>query len=108
MAERGGVRPLGANAQVGTHGGDPVVIAQGRAGLPAVANLHVLVAQRGVFALVGLRLVETQRAQRPATAGGRSNPWILGAQPRRGTPIASAQAHVAYRAIVGGFASIAG
>jgi hypothetical protein len=41
------VRPLGANARVSAHGGDPVVIAQGRAGLPAVANLLVLVAQRG-------------------------------------------------------------
>jgi hypothetical protein len=38
------MRPLDANAQVGAHGGDPVVIAQGRARLPSVANLLVLVA----------------------------------------------------------------
>jgi hypothetical protein len=50
------VRPLGANAQVGAHGGDPVVIAQGRTGFPAVANVLVLVDQRQVVALVGLRL----------------------------------------------------
>jgi hypothetical protein len=42
--------------RVGPRGGDAVVIAHGRAGVPAVANLLVLVDQREVFALVGLRL----------------------------------------------------
>jgi hypothetical protein len=45
------VRSLGANAQVGADGGDPVVIAQGRTGFPAVAN--VLVRQSRVWAIVG-------------------------------------------------------
>jgi hypothetical protein len=35
-------------------------------------------------------------------------PRILGAQLRRGTPIATVLAHVAYGAIVVGFASLAG
>jgi hypothetical protein len=113
------VRPLGANAEVGAHGSDTVVIAPGRAGFPAVANLLVLVKQREVFALVGLRLDAADLVRpfgpwsrrsgpAPPTAGGCSSRRNLDARLRRSTPIATVLAHVAYEVIVGGFASLAG
>ena len=111
---------MALNAQVGAHGGDPVVIAQGRAGLPAVANLLVLVDQREVFALVGVRL-DTADLVRPFGSWSRRSalsaadsgpllepPGFLMRNYGHGTPIATLLAHIAYGAIVGGFVSVAG
>jgi hypothetical protein len=62
-------------------------------------NLLVLVDQREGVALVGLRLVEAQRAQRP-DSGRPLEPLD--------SRCATTARYPAYRAIVGGFASIAG
>ena len=50
------VRALGADPEVGADGGDPVVLAQAGAGLPAVAELLLLVDEAELLALVGLGL----------------------------------------------------
>jgi len=50
------VRPSGADPEVGADRGDAVVLAQSGAGLPAVAQLLLLVGEGELLALVGLRL----------------------------------------------------
>ena len=50
------VRALGGDAEVGADGGDPVVLAQAGAGLPAVGELLLLVDEAELLALVGLGL----------------------------------------------------
>ena len=50
------MRALGADAEVGADSGDPVVVVEHRAGLPAVGELALLVDERELLVRLGLRL----------------------------------------------------